>query len=101
MENVTSEKVKQLQSEGKKVLVDYWAKWCGPCKALIPRLESIEAQYPDVTFVKVDVDENMDSALDLGIRSVPTVIIYDGEKLISRSQGASAESFYKDILNKL
>ena len=101
MENVTSEKVKQLQTEGKKVLVDYWAKWCGACKALIPRLESIESQYPDVAFVKVDVDENMDSALDLGIRSVPTVIIYDGEKLISRSQGASAESFYKDILNNL
>jgi thioredoxin len=101
MENVTSEKVKQLQLEGKKVLVDYWAKWCGPCKALIPRLESIESQYPDVAFVKVDVDENMDSALDLGIRSVPTVIIYDGEKIISRSQGASADSFYKDILNKL
>lgn len=101
MENVTSEKVKQLQLEGKKVLVDYWAKWCGPCKALIPRLESIEGQYPDVVFVKVDVDENMDSALDLGIRSVPTVIIYDGEKIISRSQGASAESFYKDILNNL
>lgn len=101
MENVTSEKVKQLQSEGKKVLVDYWAKWCGPCKALIPRLESIEAQYPDVTFVKVDVDENMDSALDLGIRSVPTIIIYNGEKLISRSQGGNSESFYKDILNNL
>ena len=101
MENVTSEKVKQLQSEGKKVLVDYWAKWCGPCKALIPRLESIESQYPDVSCVKVDVDENMDSALDLGIRSVPTVIIYDGEKIISRTQGASADSFYKEILNKL
>jgi thioredoxin len=101
MENVTSEKVKQLQLEGKKVLVDYWAKWCGPCKALIPRLELIESDYPDVTFVKVDVDENMDSALDLGIRSVPTVIIYNGEKIISRSQGASADSFYKDILNNL
>ena len=101
MENVTSEKVKQLQSEGKKVLVDYWAEWCGPCKALIPRLESIESQYPNVAFVKVNVDENMDSALDLGIRSVPTVIIYDGEKLISRTQGASADTFYKEILNKL
>jgi thioredoxin len=101
MENVTSEKVKQLQSEGKKVLVDYWAKWCGPCKALIPRLELIESDYPDVVFVKVDVDENMDSALDLGIRSVPTVIIYDGEKIISRTQGASADTFYKEILNKL
>ena len=101
MENVTSEKVKQLQSEGKKILVDYWAKWCGPCKALIPTIESIKSQYPDVYFVKVDVDENRESALDLGIRSVPTIIIYDGEKLISRTQGASADAFYKDILNKL
>jgi thioredoxin len=101
MENVTSDKVKELQSQGNKVLVDYWAKWCGPCKSLIPRLESLESQYPNVTFVKVDVDENMDSALDMGIRSVPTVIIYDGDKLVNRSQGAQPEGFYKDILNNL
>ena len=90
-----------LENNPGHVVIKFGAEWCGPCKALIPRLESIESQYPDVAFVKVDVDENMDSALDLGIRSVPTVIIYDGEKLISRSQGASAESFYKDILNNL
>jgi thioredoxin 1 len=64
-------------------------------------LESLESQYPNVTFVKVDVDENMDSALDMGIRSVPTVIIYDGDKLVNRSQGAQPEGFYKDILNNL
>ena len=101
MENVTSDKVKELQSQGNKVLVDYWAKWCGPCKSLIPRLEGLESQYPNVTFVKVDVDENMDDALDMGIRSVPTVIIYDGDKLVNRSQGAQPEGFYKDILNNL
>jgi thioredoxin len=101
MENVTSDKVKELQSQGNKVLVDYWAKWCGPCKSLIPRLEILESQYPNITFVKVDVDENMDSALDMGIRSVPTVIIYDGDKLVNRSQGVQPEGFYKDILNNL
>jgi thioredoxin len=101
MENVTADKVKELQSQGNKILVDYWAKWCGPCKSLIPRLELIESDYPNVTFVKVDVDENMDAALDMGIRSVPTVIIYDGDKLVNRSQGAQPEGFYKDILNSL
>jgi len=101
MENVTSDKVKELQSQGNKVLVDYWAKWCGPCKSLIPRLEGLESQYPNVTFVKVDVDENMDAALDMGIRSVPTVVVYDGETLINRSQGANTDSFYKDILDNL
>jgi thioredoxin 1 len=101
MENVTADKVKELQSQGNKILVDYWAKWCGPCKSLIPRLEGFESQYPNVTFVKVDVDENMDAALDMGIRSVPTVIIYDGDKLVNRSQGVQPEGFYKDILNSL
>lgn len=101
MENVTAEKVKQLQEEGKKVLVDYWAKWCGPCRSLIPRLETLESQYSNVVFVKVDVDENMDSCVDLGIRSVPTVIIYDGNNIVDRSQGANPESYYKNILEKL
>ena len=101
MENVTSEQVKQLQAEGKKILVDYLAKWCGPCKALIPRLELLEAQYPDVTFVKVDVDENMDAALDLGIRTVPTIMIYNGEELVSRSLGANNDIVYKNILDTL
>lgn len=101
MENVTEEKVKQLKEEGKKILVDYWAQWCGPCKTLIPRLESLESEYPNVTFIKVDVDENMDSCIQLGIRSVPTVIIYDGETVIDRSQGVNHETYYKSILDKL
>jgi thioredoxin len=100
MENVTSEKVKQLQSEGNKVLVDYWAPWCGPCKTLIPRLESIEPNYPNVTFVKVNVDENQESCMELGIRSVPTIIIYEGQKTVNRSSGVQSESYYKEILNK-
>lgn len=101
MKNIQADELKQLQSEGKKIVVDFWAKWCGPCKALIPRLESIESQYSDVTFVKIDVDENMDISLDMGIRSVPTVIIYDGDKLVNRSTGAQPDTFYKDILEKL
>jgi thioredoxin len=101
MENVTSERVKELQLEGKKVLVDYWAKWCGPCKALIPRLENLETRYPDITFVKVDVDENQSEAMSLGIRSVPTIMIYNGETLVSRSTGANTDDIYKKILDTL
>ena len=101
MENVTAEQVKQLQLEGKKLLVDYWAEWCGPCKALIPRLEVLSSQYPDVMFVKVNVDENTDSALELGIRSVPTIMIYNGEELVNRSVGANVDSVYKKILDTL
>lgn len=101
MENVTAEQVRKLQSEGKKILVDYWATWCSPCKQLIPRLEKLENDYPNVTFVKVDVDENQDYALELGIRGVPTVMIFDGEELLERSTGVQPDSTYKTVLEKL
>jgi thioredoxin len=101
MENVTAEQVKELQSQGKKILVDYWAPWCGPCKSLIPRLENLEKEYPNVTFVKINVDENMDYSLDLGIRTVPTVIIYDGETVVNRSTGANQDIVYTKILDNL
>lgn len=101
MENITVDKVIELQKDGKKILVDFWAKWCMPCKQLIPRLENLESQYPNVVFVKVDIDENMDHVLNLGITSVPTVMVYDGENLIKRMTGAQQESVYKEILNNL
>lgn len=101
MENVTTERFKELQSQGTKLVVDFWAKWCGPCKTLIPRLEQIETEYPDIKFIKIDVDENMDTSLDMGIRSVPTVMIFNGEKLIDRTQGIQSDAHYKEVLNKL
>jgi thioredoxin 1 len=101
MENVTSAQVEQLQSEGKKILVQYTASWCGPCKSLTPRLSNLSNKYSDVTFVKVDVDENMDSARELLISTVPTVMIYNGETLVNRSTGANHDNVYSKILDAL
>ena len=101
MENVTSAQVAQLQSEGKKLLVQYTAAWCGPCKALTPRLSNLSNRYDNITFVKVDVEENMESARDLNITTVPTVLIYDGNTLINRSVGANIDSVYIKILDSL
>ena len=101
MENVTSAQVEQLQSEGKKILVQYTASWCGPCKSLTPRLSNLSNKYSDVIFVKVDVDENMDAAKELFISSVPTVIIYNGDTLVNRSTGANVDSMYTKILDTL
>jgi thioredoxin 1 len=53
MENVTTERFKELQLDGNKLVVDFWAKWCGPCKTLIPRLEQMEKDYPNVKFIKI------------------------------------------------
>ncbi len=100
MENITGEQLDSLKSSDQVLLVDYWAKWCGPCKALIPRLESIESQYPNVKFVKIDVDENTAHAQEIGIRSVPTVIIIKNGEVIHRSSGANTDAYYKEVLNR-
>lgn len=65
------------------VLVDFWAEWCGPCKQLAPRIEELAEEFDgEVKFVKVDVDDNQELAGQFGIRSIPTLLIFDeGEKV--------------------
>lgn len=101
MENTNLENINKLQSEGKKLIIDFYADWCVPCKQLIPKLEKMETSYPNVEFLKVNVDINMDYAKSLGIRSVPTVVVYDGNTLVSKSTGVQTDDFYKSILENL
>jgi thioredoxin 1 len=101
MDNISKEQLFELQKSGNKILVQYTTSWCQPCRQLSPRLANISNSYDNIAFVKIDVDENMELAQNLLIRSVPTVIIYKGEEILNRSQGAQPDSFYKDILNNL
>jgi len=102
MEYVSSAQVAQLQSEGKKILVQYTASWCGePCELLTPRLINLSNQYSDITFVNVDLEQNTNLASELGIDIVPTVMIYNGQTLINRSVGANRDIVYNKILDNL
>ena len=67
--------------------VDFYADWCGPCKMLAPVLEDVSLQYPDIEFVKVNVDENMDLAERFGIMSIPTVYIFKDGEVIGKTGG--------------
>lgn len=101
MRKITSTELEQLKSENKKILLDLYADWCGPCKMLIPKLETIETNYPDVEFVKMNVDEESAYTISLGVRSVPTVIIMDGNNTVSRTSGLQSDDYYKNILTTL
>lgn len=72
---------------GKKVIVDFFATWCGPCKMLSPVLESLSTEYSEVTFVKVDVDDCHNVSKEYGIMSVPTLMKFENGKLIDTKVG--------------
>lgn len=69
-------------------LVDFWATWCGPCRMVAPIVEELAAEMPDVTFAKIDVDENPDAAIGLKIASIPTLMLFKDGKLVDRLIGA-------------
>ena len=74
-----------------KVLVDFFATWCGPCKMLSPVLEKVASEHEDLTVLKVDVDEVGDVAAKYGIRSIPTLILFEDGKAVDMKLGYMPE----------
>ena len=82
----------------KPVLVDFWAAWCGPCRMLAPILEELSGQHPELKIVKVDVDENRDLALQYGIESIPTLLVFKGGQMADRSVGLVSPQEILDLV---
>ncbi len=83
------------------VLVDFWATWCAPCRAIAPSLEELATQYKgQVKIAKVDVDENQQIAQQFGIRSIPTLLVFKGGKVVEQLVGAVPKAKHEESLKK-
>ena len=82
------------------VLVDFWAEWCGPCKMFAPVLDDLSQEYDGkIKFTKVDVDENPETAMKYGIRSIPTLLVIKGGSPVDQVVGAVPKAVLKKRLD--
>lgn len=86
--NVTAENFdKEVLNYKGKVLVDFWAEWCGPCMMLGPIIEEVSEEVDDVKFCKVNCDEARDVALQFGIMTIPNLIVFENGEQVNQSIG--------------
>jgi thioredoxin 1 len=95
MRSVTDETFeREVLQSGKAVVVDFWAPWCGPCKAIEPALDEIAETTAKVEFVKLDIDENPRVATTYGVLSLPTVMLFEGGELRETVYGARPKKHF-------
>lgn len=88
----------EVMNSDKPVLLDFWASWCGPCRMVVPIVEEIACERPDIKVGKVNVDEQPELASQFGIMSIPTLVVMKNGKIVNQATGARPKS---DILGML
>ena len=99
VDEITDATFEDETSEG-VVLTDFWATWCGPCLMQAPILDQLSEEMDDVKFTKMDVDQNQETARNLGIMAIPTLLIKKEGKIVDRLTGYTPKEKLEQILDQ-
>ena len=90
---ITDSNFDELAAQGKPMVVDFWATWCGPCRMVGPVISKLAEKYDGKIVVgKCDVEENEDLASEFGIRNIPTILFFKGGDVVDKVVGAQSEA---------
>ena len=88
----------EVLNSDKPVLLDFWAPWCGPCRMVVPIVEEIALERPDIKVGKINVDEQIELASQFGIMSIPTLVVMKDGKIVNQATGARSKRGILDML---
>lgn len=97
---ITDATLNEVLATDKLVVIDFWAEWCGPCKMIAPVVEELSSEMPDVTFAKLNVDENRETAGRLGITAIPTLLLYKDGQPVDKVVGVLPKPQLKNFILK-
>lgn len=99
---ITQDNFEELKNGNTPLVLDFWATWCGPCRALSPILSGLAEEFDGRIIVgKCDVEENDELAAEFGIRNIPTVLFFKNGQMVDKIVGATVKSVFEEKFNAL
>ena len=89
----------EVLNSDKPDLLDFWAPWCGPCRMVVPMVEQIAAERPDIKVGKINIDEQFELANQFGIMSIPTLMVVKDGQIVKKAMGARPKQAILEMLN--
>lgn len=98
--DLTKDNFNQTIESGKTVIIDFWAPWCGPCRAFAPTFEAVAEQHPDVIFGKINTEVEQELGASFNIRSIPTLMVFREKVILFSQPGMLPKAALEEVVAK-